>query len=285
MLKNRSFCVIGAGTLGKSIIRGLLRSGKVKPEAICATVGHEASVEAAAAELPVAVGTNNAAAAERADVVILAVKPQKMTAAAGSLRRIDLTGKLIISLAAGVGTAQVEAALGTPTALVRGMPNTPCLLGVGMTAVCGGAHASAEDVALAQAIFAEVGRTVEIDEQLMDGVTALSGSGPAYVFVVIEALAEAGVKLGIARKTATLLAAQTLMGAAHMVLELGAHPALLKDGVTTPAGCTIDGLMELEEGKLRVTLIKAVVKAAERASRLGAGAHCAEALQSDQERS
>lgn len=269
MLKSRTFCVLGAGTLGKTIIRGLLRTGQVGAESIRATVGHSSSAEPAAEELGVDVGTDNASAAKSSDVILLAVKPQRMQVAAADLRGVDLSNKLVITMAAGISTSQVEGHLGGPAAIVRAMPNTPCLLGQGMTAVTGGAHAGEEHVALAREIFDAVGRTVEIDEHLMDGVTALSASGPAYIFVVIESLAEAGVKLGIPREVSTLLAAQTLKGAADMVLELGAHPALLKDGVTTPAGCTIDGLMELEEGKLRVTLIKAVVRAAERAAELG----------------
>jgi len=148
------------------------------------------------------------------------------------------------------------------------MPNTPCVLNAGMTALCAGANARPEHLQTAEAIFRCVGETVFLDETLMDGVTGLSASGPAYLYVVIESLAEAGVKLGIPREVSTLLAAQTMLGAARMVLETKAHPALLKDMVTTPAGCTIDGLLELEEGKLRVTLIKAVVKAAERAREL-----------------
>jgi pyrroline-5-carboxylate reductase len=151
---------------------------------------------------------------------------------------------------------------------VRAMPNTPCVLNAGMTALCGGRHAKQEHLQIAESIFQCVGKTVFLEEYLMDGATGLSASGPAYLYVVIESLAEAGVKLGIPRDISTLLAAQTMYGAARMVLESKGHPALLKDMVTTPAGCTIDGLLELEDGKLRVTLIKAVVKAAERAREL-----------------
>jgi len=148
------------------------------------------------------------------------------------------------------------------------MPNTPSVINCGMTALCGGKHATKEHLALAEDIFKAVGKTVVLAEQLFDAVTALSASGPAYIYVIIESLAEAGVKLGIPRDVSTLLAAQTMLGASRMVLDTSRHPALLKDSVTTPAGCTVDGLLELEEGKLRVTLIKAVVKAAERAGEL-----------------
>jgi pyrroline-5-carboxylate reductase len=148
------------------------------------------------------------------------------------------------------------------------MPNTPCALGAGMTALCKGRFAKPQQVEVARALFDVVGRTVVVDEKHMDAVTGLSASGPAYIYIILESLAEAGVKVGLPRDVATLLAAQTVMGAAKVVLETGDHPALLKDAVTTPAGCTIDGILELEEGKLRVTLIKAVVKAAQRAKEL-----------------
>jgi pyrroline-5-carboxylate reductase len=148
------------------------------------------------------------------------------------------------------------------------MPNTPAIINAAMTALCKGKFATPQHLDLAMQIFRAVGEVVELDEALFDGVTALSASGPAYIFVVIEALAEAGVKLGIPRDISTLLVSQTMLGAAKLALETKQHPALLKDSVTTPAGCTIDGLLELEDGGLRVTLIKAVVKAAERASEL-----------------
>jgi len=151
------------------------------------------------------------------------------------------------------------------------MPNTPSALGAGAAALCRGRFVTPEKMELAQRIFETVGRYVVVDEKHMDAVTGLSGSGPAYIYIIIEALAEAGVKVGLSRDIATQLAAQTAFGAAKMVLETGYHPALLKDAVTTPAGCTIDGILELEEGGLRVTLIKAVMRATERARELAAG--------------
>ena len=153
-------------------------------------------------------------------------------------------------------------------AVIRAMPNTPCLIGEGMTVLCAGPKAGSDEVEVSEKIFGPLGKTAMVEESLMDGVTGLSGCGPAYVYLIIESLSEAGVKVGLPRKTATLLAAQTLSGAAKMVLERGEHPAALKDEVTTPAGCTIDGLMALEEGKLRVTLIKAVLAAAKRSKSL-----------------
>jgi len=175
---------------------------------------------------------------------------------------------LVISVAASVPSRLIEQTLNADIPVIRAMPNTPCLLSCGMTALAPGAHATAKHLEMATAMFNMVGRTVVVDEKHMDAVTGLSASGPAYIYIIIESLAEAGVKVGLPRDVATLLAAQTTMGAARVVLETGDHPALLKDSVTTPAGCTVDGLMELEEGKLRVTLIKAVVKATQRAKEL-----------------
>jgi pyrroline-5-carboxylate reductase len=170
-----------------------------------------------------------------------------------------------------VTTRFIEEASGLEMAVVRAMPNTPAALGAGATALCRGRFVSAKQMELALRIFETVGRCVVVDEKHMDAVTGLSGSGPAYIYIIIEALAEAGVKVGLPRDIATQLAAQTAFGAAKMVLETGYHPALLKDAVTTPAGCTIDGILELEEGGLRVTLIKAVMRATERAKQLAAG--------------
>jgi pyrroline-5-carboxylate reductase len=171
-------------------------------------------------------------------------------------------------VAASVPTSYIEQHLGAKVPVVRVMPNTPSAVGCGMTGICRGAHAGGEHLEMARAMFDAVGRTVVVDEKNMDAVTGLSASGPAFAYIILESLAEAGVKVGLPRDVATLLASQTMKGAASVVLETGDHPALLKDAVTTPAGCTIDGILELEEGKLRVTLIKAVVKATSRAGEL-----------------
>jgi pyrroline-5-carboxylate reductase len=181
---------------------------------------------------------------------------------------VDLRGKLLVSVVASAPTALIERALGAPVPVVRAMPNTPCLRKAGMTAVCAGSRARTEHLRVAEAIFRSVGRCIAVEEEHMDAVTGLSASGPAFIYIVIESLAEAGVKVGLPRRTATELAAQTVLGSARMVLETGAHPALLKDMVTTPAGCTMDGILELEDGGLRVTLIKAVVRATQRAKEL-----------------
>lgn len=263
MLADKRIAVIGVGTMGEALIKGLRDSGMH----ITGTVKHDGS-RARVEALGVSVSASNAEAVKDRDLVVLAVKPQVMQSVLDELKGALAPSTVVVTIAAGTSTAQVEAALGK-VSVVRAMPNTPCVLGEGMSVLAGGAHASAADLALAREVFESVGKTEVLDEGLMNAVTGLSGSGPAYVYMVIESLAEAGVKVGIPRKASTLLAAQTVLGAARMVLELGEHPALLKDAVTTPAGCTVDGLMELEEGKLRVTLLKAVVKAAERAAELG----------------
>lgn len=268
MLKGKKLAVIGVGKLGEALISGLLKQGAVKPTDITGSVHHQTSLARVKERLGIAVTLDNRDIVRGKDIIILAVKPQNMDVVVREIAEVITTDQLVISVAASVTTAFVEERLHGPVPVVRAMPNTPSVMNAGMTGLCGGKHTNAEHAKMAEAIFKCVGETVFVDESLMDGVTALSASGPAYLYVVIESLAEAGVKLGISRETSTLLAAQTMLGAAKMVLESKAHPALLKDMVTTPAGCTIDGLMELEEGKLRVTLIKAVVKAAERAREL-----------------
>lgn len=268
MVDGSTLAIVGVGTLGEALVSGLLRNGAARPEHIAGSVGHETSLARVRERLGIAVGLDNREVVRDRDVIVLAVKPQNMDAVVREISAQLTPRQLVITVAASVTTGYVQERLQGPVPVVRAMPNTPCLVGAGMTALAGGRHAGPDHLRAAEAVFKCVGETVFLDEELMDAVTALSASGPAYLYVVIESLAEAGVKLGIPRTTATLLAAQTMLGAARMVLESRAHPALLKDAVTTPAGCTIDGLLELEDGKLRVTLIKAVVKAAARAREL-----------------
>jgi pyrroline-5-carboxylate reductase len=260
--------IIGAGKMGGILLQAFLNSGLVAPAQITATVAHPERAAALAKQFGITATTGNLAAASAADVILLGVKPQQMAELVRSLAPALSPAKLLISFAASVKTSMLEDAAGLAAPVVRAMPNTPAKLGAGVTALCRGAHATDAHLALAEQIFATVGRTVTVDEKHMDAVTGLSGSGPAFLYIIIEALAEAGVNVGLPRDTATLLAAQTTFGAAKMVLETGSHPALLKDEVTTPAGCTVDGILELEEGGLRVTLIKAVKRATERAREL-----------------
>jgi pyrroline-5-carboxylate reductase len=267
-LSNKKVAVLGAGKLGGIILQALLREGLLSKELTRATVRHSDRAFRIAEKLRIEVGTDNAKAVQDADIIFICVKPQTVQEVLEEIRPHITPGQLIISVAASVSTSQIESALGVKTAVVRAMPNTPCALGAGMTGLCKGSYVSQDEIALACLLFDVVGRTVVVDEKHMDAVTGLSASGPAFIYIILESLAEAGVKVGLPRDVATLLAAQTTMGAAKVVLETGDHPALLKDAVTTPAGCTIDGIMELEEGKLRVTLIKAVVKATQRAKEL-----------------
>ena len=274
-LSDKKLAVLGAGKLGGILLRAYLKQGLFKAKNVTATVKHGEKAAALARELGVSVTNDNRTAVEGADIVLLGLKPQTV---ADVLKEIaaELSAKaVVISVAASVPTAYLEQHLegakggvSKKVAVVRAMPNTPAAVGCGMTGICRGSHAGPEHLEIARAMFDAVGRTVVVDEKNMDAVTGLSASGPAFAYIILESLAEAGVKVGLPREVSTLLAAQMMKGSASVVLETGDHPALLKDSVTTPAGCTIDGILELEEGKLRVTLIKAVVKATSRAGEL-----------------
>ena len=267
-LADKKLAVLGTGKLGGILLRAYLKQGLFSAKRVSATVKHGEKAAALKKELGVSVTTENRTAVQGADIVLLGVKPQVVSEVLKEIAP-ELTEKtLVISMAASVPTNYIEQHLGGKVPVVRVMPNTPATVGCGMTGICRGAHAGAEHLEMARAMFDAVGRTVVVDEKNMDAVTGLSASGPAFAYIILESLAEAGVKVGLPRDVATLLAAQAMKGAASVVLETGDHPALLKDAVTTPAGCTIDGILELEEGKLRVTLIKAVVKATSRAGEL-----------------
>ena len=271
-LAGKKLAVLGTGKLGGILLRAYLKQGLFSAKRVTATVKHGDKAAALAKELHVAATTENRKAVHGADIVLLGVKPQVV---GDVLKEIspELSEKtLVVSVAASVPTAYIEQNIaqhgGGKVPVVRAMPNTCSRVGTGMTGICRGAHASAQHLEIARTMFEAVGRAVVVDEKNMDAVTGLSASGPAFAYIILESLAEAGVKVGLPRDVSTLLAAQTMKGAASVVLETGDHPALLKDSVTTPAGCTIDGILELEEGKLRVTLIKAVVKATQRAGEL-----------------
>ena len=267
-LSGKRVAVLGAGKMGGILVKALLEKKLLSPKLTSATVQHEDRAAALSKKLGIPVGTDNAKAARNADIIFVGVKPQAVQGVMDDVRKHLHPPQLVISVAASVPTSAIESALGAEIPVVRAMPNTPCAIGHGMTALCKGKYANQHHLEIASELFNVVGRTVVVDEKHMDAVTGLSASGPAYIYIILESLAEAGVKVGLPRDIATLLAAQTALGAAAVVLETGDHPALLKDAVTTPAGCTVDGIMELEEGKLRVTLIKAVVKAAQRAKEL-----------------
>ena len=268
MLKEKKIAVLGAGKLGETLIKGLLEAGVINISNLIITAGHQQRLDQMRERFNVAGSLSNKVAAETADIIILAVKPQTVPIVMSEIGDGLNPSQILISVAASVSTAFIEKHLPAPVPVVRAMPNTPCLLNKGMTGIAAGKNASREHLDLAEFIFDAVGRTVVVDGKHMDAITGLSASGPAFIYIVIESLAEAGVKVGLPRDIATELAAQTVIGAGSMVLETSEHPAKLKDMVTTPAGCTIDGILELEEGGLRVTLIKAVVKATQRAKEL-----------------
>jgi pyrroline-5-carboxylate reductase len=255
--------------MGRAVVGGLLASGEGEGWSFGATTHSAESAARLAAELPMETSLDNIAEATRADVVILGVKPQMASSVFAVPGMADaVRGKMLISLCAGVRIAQLEA--WAPGArVVRAMPNTPALIREGMTVLSPGSTATAEDLALAKRMFQSVGRCRVLEEKHMDAVTGLSGSGPAFACVILEALADGGVMMGLPRDVAIELAAQTMQGAARLVLQTGEHPAALRDRVTTPAGCTIAGLFRMEEGRVRSTLARTVQEAAEVAAGLG----------------
>jgi pyrroline-5-carboxylate reductase len=267
-LADKKLAVLGTGKLGGILLRAFLKQGLFAPKHVTGTVKHDEKAASLAKELSVGVTTDNRKAVHGADIVLLGLKPQVVGEVLKEIAPELSSKTLVISVAASVPTSYIEQHVGATVPVVRAMPNTPSAVGCGMTGICRGLHAGAEHLEMTRAMFDTVGRTVIVDEKNMDAVTGLSACGPAFVYIILESFAEAGVKVGLPRDVSTLLAAQTMKGAASVVLETGDHPAPLKDAVTTPAGCTIDGIMELEEGKLRVTLIKAVVKATHRAGEL-----------------
>jgi pyrroline-5-carboxylate reductase len=261
---------IGAGRMATALIRGMLGAGTARPETISASDPLESARRALAAETGVTVVASNRAVVERSDVLVLAVKPQSMTEVLGDLRSVVTREHLVISIAAGVSLATIGQGLGADRRLVRVMPNTPALIGAGASGFCLGANALPSDEAVVLSCLEAVGRAFRVSESLLDAVTGLSGSGPAFVYVMIEALSDGGVRVGLPRDVATALAAQTVLGAARMVLETGAHPGVLKDQVTSPGGTTIAGLHALEQGGLRAALIDAVAAATRRSAELAA---------------
>lgn len=260
---------LGAGKMATALARGLVRAGIAKPGQILASDVSAAARAAFAKEVGAKTTAANSDVLEFATVLILAVKPDQVAELLREARPNFTNRHLLISIAAGVTLAKLEASLGADARLIRVMPNTPALVGASATAFAAGKSATAEDEQLAQKLFSSVGVAFQVKESLLDAVTGLSGSGPAYVYVMIEALADGGVAAGLPRDVATRLAAQTVLGGAKMVLETGQHPGALKDMVASPGGTTIEGLHELEKGKLRGTLINAVRAATEKSKKLG----------------
>src|SRR5579884_1566804 len=262
----KKIAVLGCGKMGTILLESFLERKLVAPQEAIATVHDGSRSEELSKELGgVPVITDNREAVSGASIVLLCVKPQTLGQLLDEIAPNLTPETLVISIAASTTTSFIQQKAGKAVPVVRAMPNTPATVGAAMTAVCASASAKPEHLETTKHLFESVGRALVVEEKHMDAITALSASGPAFVFVILESLAEAGVKVGLPREMATTLAAQTLFGSAQLVLETGHHPALLKDAVTTPAGCTIEGLMELEKGGLRVTLMNAIIKTTMRA--------------------
>jgi len=261
--------MIGAGQMATALGRGLVGAGLVAAESLLAADPSPEARRRFAEATDAETTDDNLEVAHRADVVFLAVKPQQMPAVLVQLGGHLGAEKLVVSIAAGVSLERLAAGLGNQVRLVRVMPNTPCLVGQGASAYCPGPNTTEEDARLVEQLLGAGGLVCRVEEKLMDAVTGLSGSGPAFVYVVIEALSDGGVKMGLPRPVATSLAAQTVLGAAQMVLQTGEHPGVLKDRVASPGGTTIAGLAALEQGALRGTVIAAVEAAACRSAELG----------------
>lgn len=264
----KSIAVLGAGKMGGAILAALNKAGDSRLSDIRATVQHAHRAATVSKQLGIKITTDNSGAVRNADIVLLCVKPTYVRTVLQEVRSELREDALLISIASAVTTQAIELALGRHLAVVRAMPNTACRIGKGMTALCAGRFAGAEHLAEASELFALMGRTAEVEESMMDAITGLSASGPAFIYTILEALAEGGIRVGLPRELATTLAAQAALGAASMVLETGQHPAILKSEVTTPGGCTVEGLLELETGSIRATLIRAIDTTTRKASTL-----------------
>lgn len=259
----------GAGKMATALGKGWVQAGLTTPPKLVASD----PVPQAAANFVKETGgkalESNLEVARRSDVLVLAVKPQNMTALLHEIREEVAPRHLVVSIAAGITITQIASGLGADGRVIRVMPNTPSLVLASASAYAAGPGATPDDVQLADKLFNSIGKAIAVPERLLDAVTGLSGSGPAYAFVAIEALSDGGVRMGLPRDVATLLAAQTLLGAARMVLETGLHPGQLKDQVASPGGTTIAGLHALERGGFRAALIDAVAAATHRSLELG----------------
>jgi pyrroline-5-carboxylate reductase len=268
MSNDKTIGFIGTGNMAEAMIRGLLRGGDFAIAQIAASGPREERMRELRDTHGIYATTDNKVPAA-SEIVVLSVKPQILSRVLDEVATTISPDALVISIAAGVPVATIQAHLASGTRIVRAMPNTPALVDAAATAIARGEYARESDLEDAKRIFDAIGTTVILDESLMDAVTGLSGSGPAYVFLILEALADAGVKVGLSRRTAQLLAAQTVLGSAKLLLETNEHPGRLKDMVTSPGGTAITGLHTLETGGLRTTLINAVEAATIRSRELG----------------
>jgi pyrroline-5-carboxylate reductase len=270
-VKGKRVGFIGGGNMGEALIRGLLAAGLVPAEHLAATDVRSERTAQLARQFGITTHADNLRLVREADVIVLAVKPQSMASVLAEIATAVTSRHLVVSIAAGVSTAVIRAGLGKEARIVRVMPNTPALVLHGAAGIARSQGLEPEDLPTVEEIFGAVGRAVVLDEDLMDAVTGLSGSGPAYVAIVIEALADGGVRMGLDRATALTLATQTVLGSARLLADTGLHPGALKDMVASPGGTTIAGVAALEDGGLRATLIRAVQRATERSRELGRG--------------
>lgn len=268
MLDDKKIGLIGGGMMAEAITRGLLKAG-VEPSRITVSDPEAARREYLVQHIGVSAIDDNVETVRSADIVILAVKPFVLPSVLQAVCGEITPSHLLISIAAGITVASIESQLDENTPVVRAMPNTPCLIGAGAIAIAPGKYAESSHLDLAQEIFNAVGEVVRLSEDKLDAVTGLSGSGPAYVYMFIESLADGGVRMGLPRSVALTLAAQTVLGSAKMVLDTDEHPAQLRDRVTTPGGTTIAGTASLESDCFRSAVIEAVTKATERSAELG----------------
>ena len=269
MLKNKQVGVVGTGNMGEALIHGLLYGHLCRSDQIFCSDVRSDRLKVIREKYAVKTTSHNTEVVKQSDILILAVKPQIMKPVVEEIAKYLDLSKLIISIAAGVPLDAIEACARKDLKLIRVMPNISVSVREGASAIAGGKHAVKEDLMIAKAIFDSVGKSLFIEENLLDAVTGLSGSGPAYIFLMVDALADAGVKVGLSRDDALILASQTVLGAAKMLIETGEHPGKLKDMVTSPGGTAIAGLHTLEEGGVRTTLINAVEVATQRSKALG----------------
>lgn len=268
VLRDKRVAIIGVGNMGLALMRGIIDSQAVAPDHITVHNRRKERTDSLVAQYGVLGAESNAACVAGADIVLIAVKPQIFSKVLPEIR--DAVGDaLVISVAAGITCQRIEDALGGQARVVRAMPNTPALIKEGAAGICAGEHATEADLALATAILEQICYVVTVDEVHMDAVTGLSGSGPAYLMLIIEAFSDAGVRVGLSREIAQALAVQTIRGSARLLQETKEHPGRLRDQVTSPGGTAIAGLHALEEGGLRTTIMNAVEAATKRAKELG----------------
>lgn len=260
--------IIGAGRIGEALISGLLEAGFVRPSDVVASDVNETRLRHVSSTYNIECVGSNAEVPRRCEVVVLSVKPKDVRKVLEEIREGLTEGHLLISVAAGITTNYIARVLNKRVPIVRAMPNVAVLVREGMTVITPGPWAEERHMKLAEEIFSSVGKVMRAPEEFFDAVTALSGSGPAYASLIIEAMIDAGIRVGLPREAAAVLAAQSVLGAAKMLLRTGEHPAKLREMVTTPAGVTIEGIVELEEGRLRATIIRAITRAARRSREL-----------------